>query len=529
MIVSPIRPVIWPVITNPEQSSGRRSVNANSATYWLFADRGLTGSPWNYLSPGRTGLGTRVDSAGLVGYGPHNLLLNSETLSTQNVTTTAQQYTLKFSGAGTVTLSGTGSGVLSAGTNTFTATAGTLTLTVAGSVSSAQLNIGAVATDYVQTTSAARYLPRLTYNPSTLAAQGVLIEGQATNINLLSDDLTNANWLKQQSTAPTVDTLQEDSTAASLHRIVQPITGASGLPYTFQAWVASGTRVFAQIGMSDNATGSAGYNIDLTTGAASAHSSGSWTGLSDLTIKAMTRNGIPGWFVAFTATKGAGAQVVSQINIATALGTIIYNGNGTGTIRAANIDVKQSAAITSYIPTSTASVTRVTDWTGPGVVLTGAALAAAFPGGVTAPFTGVFKYRKAYSSASDETLFALSAGATFATTNGFALQTNGTQAKLTTSAGDGTVSGTLVHDGATINKIAYSVDPVAGKMSIAVNGAAAVETTGSAYTGAGVTSLIPGAQTTGGLEPVTQMVISEWRCVTSSTYTTGASLQALSA
>ena len=69
--------------------------------------------------------------------GRYNLLTATETLSTQSVTTVATTYTLSFSGAGTVTLSGTATGPLSAGTHTITCTAGTLTCTVAGSVTKA--------------------------------------------------------------------------------------------------------------------------------------------------------------------------------------------------------------------------------------------------------------------------------------------------------------------------------------------------------------------------------------------------------
>jgi len=69
----------------------------------------------------------------------YNMLVNTDTLATQNATTQATSYVLSFSGAGTVTLSGTATGEKSAGSNTFTATAGTLTLTVSGTVTNAQL------------------------------------------------------------------------------------------------------------------------------------------------------------------------------------------------------------------------------------------------------------------------------------------------------------------------------------------------------------------------------------------------------
>jgi hypothetical protein len=89
-----------------------------------------------------------------------NLLLNSATFVTQNVTVTAAAYSLSFYGAGTVTLSGTATGTVtgsgaypSRSTLTFTPTAGTLTLTVSGSCTDAQLELGAFTTSLIPTVS----------------------------------------------------------------------------------------------------------------------------------------------------------------------------------------------------------------------------------------------------------------------------------------------------------------------------------------------------------------------------------------
>ena len=73
--------------------------------------------------------------------GRYNLLLATETLSTQSVTTAATTYTLSFSGTGTITLSGTATGTYSAGTHTITCTIGTLICTVAGAVTRADLRV----------------------------------------------------------------------------------------------------------------------------------------------------------------------------------------------------------------------------------------------------------------------------------------------------------------------------------------------------------------------------------------------------
>ena len=70
-----------------------------------------------------------------------NAYLNTETLATQNVTTVATSYRLRFEGAGTITLSGTATGTYSAGTHTITCTAGTLTSTVSGTVTKADLRV----------------------------------------------------------------------------------------------------------------------------------------------------------------------------------------------------------------------------------------------------------------------------------------------------------------------------------------------------------------------------------------------------
>ena len=70
-----------------------------------------------------------------------NLLTATSVLSTQSVTTVATTYTLFFSGTGAITLTGTATGVYTAGTYTITCTAGTLIATVAGLVTQADLRV----------------------------------------------------------------------------------------------------------------------------------------------------------------------------------------------------------------------------------------------------------------------------------------------------------------------------------------------------------------------------------------------------
>jgi hypothetical protein len=74
-----------------------------------------------------------------------NLFVGTATLATQSVTTRATTHTLTFTGAGSITLTGTALGVYTAGTYSVTTTAGTLTATVLGTVTQADLretNVG---------------------------------------------------------------------------------------------------------------------------------------------------------------------------------------------------------------------------------------------------------------------------------------------------------------------------------------------------------------------------------------------------
>ena len=91
-----------------------------------------------------------------------NLVLDSATLITQNVTVTGVAHTLSFYGTGTVVISGTGIGTLvgsgafpTRSTLTFTPTVGVVILTITGTVTQAQLEAGAFATSYIPTTTAA--------------------------------------------------------------------------------------------------------------------------------------------------------------------------------------------------------------------------------------------------------------------------------------------------------------------------------------------------------------------------------------
>jgi hypothetical protein len=145
---------------NPLIDFSRLDTAAGQRTYWdsdgllKYAPIGAPAFDHDPVTGESLGLGVWESSI--------NLLLNSETLSTQSVTTAATTYTLSYYGTGSIALSGTYTGTLaSAGASpvrsilTFTATAGTLTLTVTGTCKYANLEAKVTPTPWIPTAGSA--------------------------------------------------------------------------------------------------------------------------------------------------------------------------------------------------------------------------------------------------------------------------------------------------------------------------------------------------------------------------------------
>ena len=325
---------------------------------------GSISSP-SWLSFSRSGNALMTDSTGELTYAPANLLLNTATLSTQSVTTSAINYILSFQGTGSVTCSGTntttlaGTGASNRVSSVLTCTAGTLTLTVTGSVTSAQLEPVTYQTQpslYIANTSSATYGPRYDFDPSTIPAtpRGLLIEESRTNICLQSQNFSLSTSIAASTlTSNTVVSPDGTTTAqfvvpntTSAQKYWYKTSTVSAVSYAFSVYAKAGGYTVARI--ADLTTGW-GATFDLITGASSVVTSG-FTASSNYV-------GNGWWRLCIVFTPSAGSLLPGSYIQSTSA----FAGDGVSGVYFWGAQLEAGSFATSYIPTTTASVTRAAD------------------------------------------------------------------------------------------------------------------------------------------------------------------------
>jgi hypothetical protein len=236
----------------------------------------------------------------------------------------------------------------------------------------AQLEQSSTVGEYIPTTSVINSAPRFDHNPTTGESLGLLVEEARTNLVLQSEDLSDSiTWVRTNSsvtanaaTAPdgttTADKLIVNSgITSSAARITQTVVkAASAITYThtiFAKTGESGTGTL-QIIFTDTATtaNSATSSFSTVSGTitTAASAQGTFTNASS-TITAFAN----GWYRC-SLTVTTGTEISIQTRIFSRLPT---TGNGTSGLLLWGAQLEAGAFPTSYIPTTTATVTRAAD------------------------------------------------------------------------------------------------------------------------------------------------------------------------
>jgi hypothetical protein len=225
----------------------------------------------------------------------------------------------------------------------------------------AQVNIGSTAKPYFPTTDRLN-VPRLTYQNGGGGCPSLLLEKQSTNLQRYSEDVTNATYWSLGNITATANTTTSpdgtinadsiiETTANARHELYSESISFSGSNAVSFFIKANGRQYISVLSGGDPSFG--GVTYDVVNGVITS------TQGTTATISAMGN----GWYkCTFTTTRTGTSQIYWCFRTTGGSpGVETYTGNGTSGFFIWGAQIEASSYPTSYIPTTSASATRVAD------------------------------------------------------------------------------------------------------------------------------------------------------------------------
>jgi len=219
--------------------------------------------------------------------------------------------------------------------------------------------------------SAAIDAPRLDYNPSTLAAQGLLIEESRTNSLTYSEDFSNVIWSLSGASVTTntavspagttsADSIVEDATTSG-HRAAQIVALNSTVAYTATFYIKASGRTWGTVLIDDNGGNGVRGFFNLSNGTLGTLSTSGTATNGSQSITAINN----GWYrctVSCIPSSANSGSVRAFVAGTTADTVGSYAGSsGLTSVFVWGAQLEAGAFPTSYIPTTTTALTRAAD------------------------------------------------------------------------------------------------------------------------------------------------------------------------
>jgi len=233
-------------------------------------------------------------------------------------------------------------------------------------ITAAQLEQSDTVGEYVKTTSTINSAPRFDHDPTTGESLGLLVEESRTNLLLMSEEFDDASYWARMGAGLTVNAINSPTgvqsadflvpgLAVSEQRLRRDVSGiSSNTAYTLSVFAKAGGYNYIAIDHGDYFVADYYTYFDLQNGVVATNAAGNTPQITDLGN---------GWYrCSVTRTTTATQTTISARYAAVQSDNVLsFAGDGTSGIYLWGAQLEAGSFPTSYIPTTSSTVTRAAD------------------------------------------------------------------------------------------------------------------------------------------------------------------------